>query len=310
MDDLHVIEALRPEAPLPTALELGAARGRLFAEFATPPAAENTPRSRGRLLWFAGAGVAAAAVVAAAVLVPGGGPSTTPSGPKVLNAAQVLTDAAAAARTSPDVVPRPDQFVYIKTNSGHETDQMWLSIDGTHDGLIVNGATRTLNPGCRDGRQAVAGGDNTAHGATQPCQPQPAYDPSLPTSPDALLRYLSNGRTFDPSQPSELNQVGKAIGELFTDSYVLPSKRAAVFEAAAKIPGLQVVPNAPGGAIGVAWPLDKGGSPTGNDSTELLFRSTTHAYLGITTVGEKGEQGSEYLLQVGIVDKPGDLPSS
>jgi hypothetical protein len=56
--------------------------------------------------------------------------------------------------------------------------------------------------------------------------------------------------------------------------------------------------------------LEKGGSPTGNDSTELLFRATTYAYLGDATVGEHGEQGSEYLLQVGIVDKSGDLPTS
>ena len=319
MDDLHVIEALRPEASLPTALELTDARSRLLAEFATPSAAGNSPRSphpgkspaarRARLLWFAGASVAAAAVVAAAVVVPGIGPGTTPSAPRVLDAAQVLTDAAAAARTSPDVVPRPDQFVYLKTKNGGETDQAWLSIDGTHDGLIINGSTRLPDPGCRDGRQAVVGGDAT-RGATQPCEPQPAYDPNLPTSPDALLKYLDNGRPFDPSQPRELNQVGKAIGDLFTDSYVLPSKRAAVFEAAAKIPGLRVESNAPGGAIGIAWPLDKGGSPTGNDSTELLFHPTTYAYLGVTTVGQQGQQGSSYLLQVGIVDKTGDLPSS
>jgi hypothetical protein len=153
-------------------------------------------------------------------------------------------------------------------------------------------------------------GDHPIPGATEPCQPRLAYDPNLPTSPDALLSYLNNGWRYDPSQPYEWNLVGKAIGELFTGSYVLPSKRAAVFEAAAKIPGLWVDPNAPGGAIGIAWPLAKGGSPTGADSTELLFGSTTYAYLGDTTVGHGGQRGAMFLLRNGIVDKPGELPSS
>jgi hypothetical protein len=298
MDDLHVIEALRPAAPLPTAGELAGARGRLVAEFAT------TGKGARQRLWLAGATAAAAAAVVAAVVVPS---NSTPA-PKVLDAAQVLTDAAAAARTAPDVVPRPDQFVYIRTGGGAAgaTDQMWLSIDGTHDGLIMNGSTATPDPGCRNGRQAVVDGDK-ASGATQPCQPRPAYDPNLPTDPAALLTYLNNGRPYDPSRPDEWNLVGKAIGDLFTDSYVLPSKRAAVFQAAAKIPGLRVEANAPGGTIGIAWPAAGGDSATG--STELLFRPTTYAYLGVTTVGAHGEQGSSHLLQTGIVDRPGELPA-
>ena len=291
-----MISELGPAEPLVSDQDLAPARTRLSVEF---DAAER-PRKRGRVRAAGVAAVAAAAGVAF-VLVPTSEPAKP--GPKVvLDAAYVLHRAAQDARAEPDVTPRPDQFVYVESGSPRFPQQDWLSVDGTHDGLIRDHAGDTPLPGCRNGRQQVVKTDKPVPGRTQPCQPEPAYHPNLPTDPNALIKYLEQGRAVDLTDPSDVNAVAKDIDGLFATSYVPPSVRSALFTAIARIPGLSVDHDTPAGTVGIGWSY----SGTG----ELLFSTADgYRYVGTKTVSPHGDVGISMLLaKVGIVDKVGELP--
>jgi hypothetical protein len=76
----------------------------------------------------------------------------------------------------------------------------------------------------------------------------------LPTDVDGMLAYLlKNGNGV----PGDMNGLGKDILNLASDHFLRPKARAALFQVAAKIPGLAVVKNAKDGAgrsgVGIAW---------------------------------------------------------
>lgn len=300
MDDLRVITELRPAAPLATGPDLSAARARLTAEFDQP---KRQPR---RLAWVGGVGAVAAAAAVAFVLVPSTGPAVKPTQkptPEVLNAAAILDKAAQQAQTEPALTPRPDQFVYVKSEAGSQIREEWLSVDGTQAGLIRGGGEDIALPGCRNGKQDEVIGDKAVPGHTQPCQPILAYDPNLPTDPDALIRYLENGRPVDLKTKSGVNEVAKDVDALFSQSYVAPNVQSALFGAIAKIPGLSVDHDTPSGTVGIRWSFSGSG--------EMLFSPDggRYRYVGSKTVAApSGAVGISEQLQVGIVDKVGDLP--
>ena len=297
MDDMQVITELRPDEPLVGDHDLNAARTRLFAEFD----AARRPGKR-RFVLAAGVAVVAAAAAAAFVVIPTPGPAKPGPGPKVvLDAAYVLHRAAQDALSEPAVTPRPDQFVYVKLGNPRFPQQGWLSVDGAHDGLIRDHAGDTPVPGCRNGRQQVVIGDRPS-GRTQPCQPQPAYDPNLPTDPNGLISYLEKGRTVDLTTPEGVNAVAKDIDGLFYTTYVPPSVQSALFTAIARIPGLSVDRATPAGTIGIRWSF----SGTG----EMLFSTVNgYHYVGDRTVSQHGDVGSDMLLApVAILDRAGELP--
>ncbi|GIH14976.1 CU044_5270 family protein [Rugosimonospora africana] len=273
MDDLRLLREVERDRPLRTLEELAAQRSLLLEATRADPAgvrAHPTRRTRPagvwagwlgtarRRLWavFAAA-VGTLAVVAAAMLllVPGkgGGDQPARSG-SATEAILVLQRAAAKQAGLPDVVPRPDQFVYTKTGGPGGFREAWWSVDGTRDGLI-QGSTGVTTPvaGCRDGRAAAVKGDEFVPGKTEPCTPSPAYQPDLPTDPDAMMAYLYQ----HGGEPGDPNATGKAVLTLLQEQYVRPPAREALFEAAARIPGLRLIPNVTDGAgrtgVGVAW---------------------------------------------------------
>jgi hypothetical protein len=256
-----------------------------------PGTAGKARRSRW-WIWVGVAGVAGAVALGVTMMrSPSrahqpGGPVASPVEP--VDAVRVLHDAAAAALKEPDVAPRPDQFVYTRYADG---GQVWRSADGGHDGLVVaSGGTPTVLPACQNGNPA-----------TGTCA---AYDPDLPTDPDVLVRSLNDGMPYDPGQPGDVNRVAKGIMTLLQDSYVRPGTRAALFDAAARIPGLRVDPEATDGAgrpgVGIAWSY--GGT------NELVFDAASHAFLGVTTTAGDGAKGSMWVVRVAIVDRAGQLP--
>ncbi|MEU4671547.1 hypothetical protein AB0F91_27100 [Amycolatopsis sp. NPDC023774] len=89
----------------------------------------------------------AAAVTAVVSFAPtGDGPLTPPRA--VADPARVLHGAAAKALKLPDTPPRPDQFVYVKTQYANGDREAWISADGKHDGYVKqDGQTLTL-PAC------------------------------------------------------------------------------------------------------------------------------------------------------------------
>lgn len=270
MDELQLIRESGQTTPLPDADTLAPARNLLLAAIsderaaldrAAPALAAPAPRaglrqalSRLRPTWrlaLAGTVTAGLAAVATGVLVTG---PTELGGqvPQPASAAEILDRAAAAALTSPDVVPRDNQFVYRKTQQVSGPHEVWMSVDGTRDGLIRADGWAEPVPGCRGGKAFSAAKDGTIdHSHPESCTPRPAYRPDLPTTPDGVLAYL--GKQTDGST----NGMAKELLTLAGDHWLRPATRAALFQAGAKIPGVRVVEHATDGAgrpgVGITW---------------------------------------------------------
>jgi hypothetical protein len=301
MDDVQLMRELGQDSPLPSADELAPARNWLVAAMAAEHTAgthqgrrvrRRRPLRRLMLAGWATAGVAAA-IAGVLILAPDKIGGQVP--PANADAALVLHKAAAAALTLPDIEPRPDQFVYHKYTDGSED---WLSADGTLDSLTQGpgGADKHILYGCRNGQRTLVKGDRVI--GTEPCRPDPAYRPDLPTNADDMLAYLNRNHS---GRAGDANAIGKDVMELIGWHYLRPQARAALFEAAARIPGLHVVRPATDGAgragVGIAWSSEgKGGL--------IVFDANSYAYLGAGT----DPRSMSALLQVAIVNQVGQRP--
>jgi hypothetical protein len=121
-----------------------------------------------------------------------------------------------------------------------------------------------------------------------------------------IQRYLARrlGREMADdllAETGDVNALGKDLFGLASESYLRPQSRAALFEAAAKIPGLAAVDDVNDAAgrpgIGISWSTANKGKP-GN--MILVFDPKTYAYLG-TSDGDA-------VLETAIVDKVGRRP--
>ncbi|WP_198940176.1 CU044_5270 family protein [Micromonospora sp. CB01531] len=262
----------------------------------------QTRRRRGHLTarrWgvagWATAGMAAAAA-AVLVLAPDKFGGEVPAANA--QAAQVLNNAAAAALKLPDVEPRPDQFVYTKSQQGGSPREIWQSVDGTRDGLVQQAHAGDVEkiplPGCREERAAVVKGDRVDPRRTEPCTPQPAYLPDLPTDVDSMPEYLNKNHS---REAGDANAMGKDVLALIGENHLRPQSQAALFQVAARIPGIRAVPDVKDGAgrpgIGIAW------SSQGK-SGMLVFDVDTYAFLGVADASAT--------LAVALVDKAGQRP--
>jgi hypothetical protein len=315
MDDLTLVRDLVDDAPLLNQSALAPARARLVAgTTATAPVRLLRHRSRFALLGGTTIGLAAA-VAAAITLVPQNQPPVTGTGGLAMtgtsqpaatrpDAVQVLNLAAQRVLATPFAVPRPDQFIYARS----EGRESWQSVDGTRDGLIAIQGSSTPIPGCRDGRKQVTKGGEFLPGVTEECVPEPAYRSDLPTTTDAMLEYLDRNAS---GTPGDVNARGKDILRLVGEALLAPETRAALFQAASRVPGLEVVADvrdATGkAAIGITWPLPPAGpsasAPPGGQGGPkpevLVFDPTTYEYLGSPTRAA----GEVY-----VVDESGQRP--
>jgi hypothetical protein len=343
MNDLDVVHDFAPDVSLPSASDLSVAREHVVAgiagrrTFPLQAEAERLERKRrgpARRIAFGGVAVAAAAAVTAGLLL-GGGTHAVVTVPAQLTAREVLDRAASAALQQPVVVPRGDQFVYTEVTggAGSAVVRTWLSVDGTRNGLstttlsdgkvssstllgCVNGERTVRTPGI-DGKPLRAGKKPVTvqqyerlHGPipmdgpviTTPCAPQVAYFPDMPTSAGAMLGYLERTQGI---RPDNVNDLAKTVGYMLESDYILPAQRAALYEFLAMTPGLIVEPDVrdisgrPG--VGVGWSFEGGRAMN-------IFDPTTYAYLGLTTWGIAGQKGGDALIQVAIVNRPGQLP--
>lgn len=306
MDELALLKDMADRTPLPSADELAPARGRLAAVITQQNGAAGGESGRingaARLVAASGrpgrrrllvSGLAAGGLAAAITLVVSlGGLEPVGVAPAKASAAAVLEDAAAAQRALPSTPPRPDQFIYTKTQNGDgSVGEAWLSADGTRDGLVVGGGRRDVIPGCRDGQAQVYKGGEPMPGVLEPCTPLPAYRTDLPTDKAGMREYLDQNPT----------RAGKEIYHLVEGTYVPPAAMAAIFEVMADFPGLTVTENAKDGAgrpgIGVSWDTP---SADGHSTNTVVFDKETHAFLGLSTYHAVVEQA--------IVDEAGQLP--
>lgn len=206
--------------------------------------------------------------------------------------ATVLSLAGRVAADQPDLVPRADQYWYVAEAGGY---QAWLSMDGTHDGLVISNGRRIPVPGCRGGIQSAAdvGEPNV------PCLVAPAYLADAPDDPAAMKRYLAK-RLHGDSDP---NRVGKELTSLLEFHYLRPGARAALFRAGGAIPGLQLHR---GGSNGLSANQVAVGWTHAGGTASLVFDATTHGFIGITTAADStvGMAAPTF----GIVDHVEQLP--
>ncbi|MGI5245398.1 CU044_5270 family protein [Dactylosporangium sp. CA-139066] len=314
MNDLQELKnfgaALDPADPEPPAR----LRHRVLSAAAAPARRRRLPR-----LALAGGLAAAitAGVLAAQVIGIGG---HTP--PASAAASEILHSAAEEARQQPVFEVRPEQFVYVEsigtnTNYGSPTSKpklekvhrtAWLSAGGERDGLVRSNNETFMIDGCQNGRQTQSKGGKSE---TTSCTPIPAYLAGLPTTADAMLDYLythsSGGNPRD-------QQAFTTAADLIRESYVPPAALAAVFEAVARIPGVDVVGDVTddAGRPGVAVALTE----VQGMRTELIFDKKNHGFLGTRSVMVRDQDGlrkgdiwaSSAVLKVAIVDRAGQTP--
>ncbi|MER7396213.1 CU044_5270 family protein [Streptomyces sp. NPDC000151] len=258
-----------------------------------------------------------------------GSHATAPRGAAVL-----LDRIASVAAKSGEQKVTGDQFVYVKSLQTEgdfafgdpvkltepREREVWMSQQAgpvIDVGLIhQDGRYFPIEVGVPDGEPAVgypAGLD----------RPTYAWLASLPTDPDVLLRRLHTEITRDqdtrdtPAKDRDQDQdTFDAIGELLRETVMPPRTAAALYKAAAKIPGVIKDPDAVDAAgrhgIGVA----RDNTRTG-ERTTWIFDSTTLEYLGErsylirdTSMGKKGTLiNKSAVLERAVVDALREKPS-
>jgi hypothetical protein len=316
MNDLDLMTGFRADPPPPDQRTLGRARAQMF---------RAATKDRPRLVWRVApaAGLAAALAVTAVVLRPAGsaqppptadgtGPASRPASKPLSESATVLRLAAAEARREPLLPARDDQFVYVESiisfaasaSNGDGTAgkalppqerrrRVWLSVDGTEDALARETPVTS--------HAAGSGGDNLGH--------IDGYRSDLPTDAKAMRTLLYSLEHGDGSADAGAFD---QVGGLLREQYVAPASVAALFDAAATIPGTRVVRQVDlAGRHGIAVTRMDAGI-----RSDLIFDAKTYHFLGErdVVVGDsppfaKGAViGYTAQLRIRIVDAVGQLP--
>ncbi|XIE81431.1 CU044_5270 family protein [Streptomyces sp. SBR177] len=255
-------------------------------------------------------------------------------GPAAPAAVRVLTRAASAASAGPVPDARPEQYVYVESLVAHAARradggsaalppahrrQVWLSADGARPGLLrEDGAPDSVldEPGPvyeLDHPGATPGPRTLRPAAPSIDRPTPAFLAALPTDPEALLaRVHEDTRATAGRDPHQ--RAFTAIGTLLAETWAPPRVTAALYGAAARIPGTRLLPTATdaAGREGVAV------ARTGADGeqTQWIFDRRTSAFLGqrttLTRPTPAGPPGTVLsttaVLTRGIADHPGARP--
>ncbi|MFE5191043.1 CU044_5270 family protein [Streptomyces sp. NPDC056628] len=278
-----------------------------------PPRRRPNPFLRRTVLLPAAALALAGAVAGGFALRGGaadGGTTTLATGPALTTtvgaadakgAPRLLDRISLAAADTSTPTPRKGQYIYIASKVastyprtvGDTTTvvseelhprQVWNSLDGK-DGWLIE-------PGQTGGEGIALAGKVGMSGA---------YDvlATLPTDPDALLRriYRQSDATRDHEVPRD-QAAFVAIGDLLTESYPPAGVSAALYKAAAKIPGVVMVEDAVDatGRHGVAIAREDG---TAGERTEWIFDKKTLRFLGERIVVVKAVEDSPF--EVGTV---------
>ncbi|WP_433464953.1 CU044_5270 family protein [Spirillospora sp. CA-128828] len=273
------------------------------------------PRRALRLrVGLAGAGLGvAAAVTAAVVTVTADG---EPGAPPVVHtmpvaSVQVLKRAADHAAATPELRPRPGQFMVFESQTMDPVDsnshdrqarylarqerKIWLPVEGdaTHGVLW----SKTLPPkpypgwpippearqdvGHRSLSKAADFDDRAEH-----LRNDYAYLSRLPADPAKMYQHLYTGLGNGPEADA---QAWQNVGGMLSEAYMPAAQRAALFRAAAAIRGVTTVGRAvdAAGRTGVAVALTTPGSGV---REEYIFDQKTYRYLGQRSVVTDAEQ--------------------
>lgn len=313
--------------PAPAEREFPAGRQQTLKEhliselrLATSPAAGRPAPRRRRTpaIVIAAAGAAALAAVLVLTLLPGNTPGSSPA------AARLLAKIATAAARQPTPPVRNSQFWYIKSwvafqscNGGSATSKCVL--ERPHERQIW----QSVSSLCAAGLLREYGQDtrltSTPLGWLAPGSPRPrlhcpdrggVHDPtyrflqSQPTDPPALLSLIEREMQGQLPRPEE---AFTTIGDLLREAIAPPRVSAALYRAAALIPGVTIVANATDaiGRHGVAVAMTYQGV-----RSEWVFSKQTLQYLGERDINTANGSttGEAAVLQRAFVNHPGQIP--
>jgi hypothetical protein len=271
-----------------------------------PPATVPATRRRRRPAIIVAAAVAAAVAIAFALL-PRNGPGASPA------AMRLLAKIAAAAGAQPSPHVRNDQFSYLSS---------WVSYQvcegGSGDNCVMEKPHerqlwQSVSNQCVAGLLREYGQDTplTFSSNYLHCPyPGDVHDPTyrflqrLPTSPQALLSLIEREMQGQLPRPEE---AFTTIGDLIGQAIAPPAVSAALYRAAALIPGVTVIANATDaiGRHGVAVAFTYQGT-----RTEWIFNKQTLLYLGErdTDLANGATTGLSAVTQRAFVDHAGQLP--
>lgn len=299
----------------------------------SPPAVRSGGDRRwGRVLLGApAAGLVAAVVIAVAVGGPGAddeGPAEGRAGtgvPGISGTVQVrpgdgpdapvlLERIATAALSRPALIPGPEQFVYVRSQEAFTEPTQEGTMDGPGRMQAVSERQVWLpqDPAHATGLIRGRRGDVVLHTGTD----DPARYAALAALPTDPVRLLAQIRATTAGQAGGPDYAAfDWIGELLKESIAPPPVSAALFRAAALIPGVQAVPDAvdAAGRHGVGIAIVSAGQ-----RFEWIFDPHDYAYLGErdylvedTTLGPAGMLfGISAVLERGITDEAGDRPDA
>jgi hypothetical protein len=257
-------------------------------------------------------------------------PSSGRAGSSTTSAAVLLAKIASAAASQPTPAVGNSEFMYIRSDvadtsdtiaNGHETQamdklherQIWLPVANIcATGLLIeDGSSTPISP--------FAAPQGKTGGSPQVQTPRPDVtcpsegnlgDPtyrllqSLPTSPAALLRKIEAGNSA-----ADDDAIG-TIGSLIQETIAPPAVAAALYRAAALLPGATLISDAVNAdgehGIGIAWTSSNG------NRNEWIFSRSTLQYIGdrVYNVSTGVVSGESAILQRAFVDKAGQLPAN
>ena len=302
-----------PAGRLPTIKE------HLMTELRTDqPAAHHAGRAprRSRTAWTAaGTGLLAAAAAAATVIALTGQPGSTGGHIKAVRLLSKVADVAAHARTQ-EVTD--NQFAYIETKeafgrpygqpapSEARLRQVWIPVaDLCKRGLAIdNGERFSISD--------KPSPDMAANGVHIKCPylgslNDPSYRllQTLTTDPHALLDLIYKQTAGAGQSPDQ--EAFTTIGDLLRESIAPPKLSAALFRAAALIPGVTVVHNAvdAAGRPGVAVAFTFNG-----ERSEWIFDKHTFHLLGELDFVDGTLTGKSAIITRAFVDHLGQVPST
>jgi hypothetical protein len=281
--------------------------------------AGTTMPQRSRTSWFAAPALRHPALrfgvpLGAALLVGGLGitalvhPDTAKTdGVQVsMQARQILLAAAQTARADKAGPPPAKSFIYTRTKEvlAHPSytgeREAWISVDGSRSSIWTPSGSNQLTrvPGCVGGRPRVEDGAN----GTTPCIVRPGYRQDFPTSVVAAREALhhEDGASARITDDSAFERAGT----LLMEGRMPAASRAALFEAVATIPGVEVVPRAATatGAIGVAV-AKVSADKAWRD--EIIFDPVSHVVIGRRNVSlmQYGKpHAPEVQFSAGVID--------
>jgi hypothetical protein len=284
MNELELICEFRSEVPYPDA----ATRARV--RMAVLPR-----RRRAHRRWpFALAATAAAAAAALAIVV-------LQSGSPESAAAAVLKRTARTAADQPaSAPPRPGQFVYTKSRSLNESTTVK---DGRASTVLVEQQREAWIGTDGSGRLRETSGNDHEDDRFQPGGLYFMDLRKLPTDTSALKKLIE-ARKVEGGPPGDV-ETFTIVGDMLRETYAAPQLRAALYEVAAGLPGVQLVGDVKDqdGRTGTAVGYTKNGI-----RHDLIFDPKTSALLGERTVRDGRVLTWTVYLAAGVVDSTSATP--